>query len=186
MAHFLPNDFFALLMTAVALGTDAMSLGMGLGMRRLSRSDIWRISLTIGLFHILMPLAGMALGLYLHKLIGDLTAIMGAVLLIGLGVHMIWDSFKGEGGPTIEFDRTVGWGLLVFATSVSVDALSVGFSFGLSDANLGLAVTLFGIVGALMASVGLSIGSLIGRVLGESMGIVGGAVLILFGIQFLI
>jgi putative Mn2+ efflux pump MntP len=186
MAHIAPGEFLTILTTAVALGSDAMSLGMGLGMRRLTSREISRVSVTIGLFHILMPVAGMALGLYLHNLIGDVASILGAVLLIGLGAHMIWDAWSGEEDRLLDLDRTAGWGLLVFATSVSIDALSVGFSLGLSDANLGLAIALFGIIGGIMAAVGLSVGSFMGRVLGDSMEIVGGAILILFGVQFLL
>lgn len=186
MAHIAPGEFVTILTTAVALGSDAMSLGMGLGMRRLTGREISRVSVTIGLFHILMPVAGMAIGLYLHNLIGDFASTLGAVLLIGLGAHMIWDAYSEEKDRFFDLDRTAGWGLIMFATSVSIDALSVGFSLGLSDANYGLAIALFGIVGGIMAAVGLSVGSLMGRVMGDSMEIVGGAILIVFGIQFLV
>ncbi|MFC4767547.1 manganese efflux pump MntP family protein [Effusibacillus consociatus] len=185
MAHASPGELVTLLTTAVALGSDAMSLGIGLGMQKLTRREISRVSVTIGMFHVLMPLAGMAIGLFLHNLMGDIAKSIGAVLLIGLGAHMIWDAWKGDDEPVFSLTRSAGWGMMLFAMSVSIDALSVGFSFGLYDANLGLAVTLFGIVGGLMAAIGLSIGNLMGRVLGDSMEIIGGAILILFGIQFL-
>ncbi|GAX89593.1 manganese efflux pump MntP family protein [Effusibacillus lacus] len=186
MAHAAPGDLVTMLATAVALGSDAMSLGVGLGMYRLTRTEISKVSFTIGLFHVLMPLAGMAIGIYLHRLLGEVAAVLGAILLIGLGVHMISDAWRGEEKTLFRLNKTAGWGLLLFAMSVSIDALSVGFSFGLSDTNLGLSVALFGIVGGLMAAIGLSIGSMVGRVLGESMEILGGAILILFGIFFLI
>jgi putative Mn2+ efflux pump MntP len=187
MAHVAPGELITLLTTAVALGSDAMSLGIGLGMTRLSRKEISRVSFTIGLFHVVMPLFGMVIGLYLHNLMGDMAKTLGAILLIGLGAHMIWDAWMGEmNKPSLAFNRVAGWGLLLFAMSVSIDALSVGFSFGLSDAHLGVAVAIFGIVGGLMAAIGLSIGSLFGRVLGDSMEIIGGTILILFGIQFLV
>lgn len=186
MSAIAPGELITILTTAVALGSDAMSLGMGLGMRRLTNAEIFKVSVTIGLFHILMPLAGMTVGLYLHNLIGDIASIIGAIMLIGLGMHMIWDVWSGEEERFLDLDKTVGWGLLVFATSVSIDALSVGFSLGLSDSNLGIAITLFGIVGGLMAAIGLSIGSLVGRVFGNSMEVVGGLILILFGVQYLV
>ncbi|WP_018132988.1 manganese efflux pump MntP [Effusibacillus pohliae] len=186
MAHVAPGELFTLLTTAVALGSDAMSLGIGIGMYRLTRREISRVSFTIGLFHVLMPLAGMALGLYLHNLMGDIAQLLGALLLVGLGIHMIWDAWKGEQEPPVVLNKTAGWGLMLFAMSVSVDALSVGFSLGLSNAHFGLAVLLFGVVGGLMAAIGLSIGSIMGRVLGESMQLIGGAILILFGTQFIL
>lgn len=184
MTNVASGELLTILTTAVALGSDAMSLGVGLGMRSLSKRDITRISVTIGLFHILMPLAGMAVGHYLHNLMGDVARMIGAALLIGLGAHMIWDAWRGDREPVWALDRTVGWGLFLFAMSVSIDALSAGFSFGLTDAHFGLAILIFGVVGGLMAAVGLSIGSLMGRMLGESMEIIGGAILIMFGLQF--
>lgn len=182
------GEFFTLLLMAFALGMDAFSLGLGMGMLRLKRREILRISLTIGIFHVVMPLIGMVIGRYLAREVGDMTRWFGALLLIGLGVHMIWNSMKGEGeggGESKSSSRTMGLGLVLFAMSVSIDSLSVGLSLGTFGANLGLAVALFGICGALMAAFGLSIGSKVSHLFGEYGEAVGGAVLIGFGVKFL-
>ncbi|TCP57720.1 putative Mn2+ efflux pump MntP [Tumebacillus sp. BK434] len=182
------GEFMTLLLMALALGMDAFSLGLGMGMLRLNSREISKISLTIGLFHVLMPLIGMAAGLYLAQAVGEMTKWIGALLLIGLGVHMVWNSLKGddEDAGLRGGSRTTGLGLILFALSVSIDSLSVGFSLGTLGANVGVAVALFGICGAMMAATGLSIGSRASHLFGEYGEAIGGAVLVAFGVKFLL
>jgi manganese efflux pump family protein len=184
MMEQITGEMFTLLLIAVALGTDAFSLCLGLGMQGLTKREIARISVTIGGFHVLMPLLGMFVGISLNRVVGDLAKMFGALLLIGLGLHMIWQSFK-QNQEALSLDRTAGFGLLLFSMSVSMDALSVGFSLGLFNAPVGIVVALFGVVGAFMAALGLSIGSRISRLLGEYGEIVGGAILFTLGLKFL-
>lgn len=189
ISHLLYGEFFTLLLMALALGMDAFSLGIGMGMLQLRKREIARISLTIGIFHVVMPLIGMGVGLFLTREIGDVTRWVGALLLIGLGVHMIWNSLRGGGGDESEMrasSKTAGFGLLLFAMSVSIDSLSVGFSLGTFGANILIAVTMFGICGALMAATGLLIGSRVSQLFGEYGEAIGGAVLVAFGIKFLL
>jgi putative Mn2+ efflux pump MntP len=182
------GEFTTLLLMALALGMDAFSLGLGMGMLRLSRRAVSRISLTIGAFHVLMPLLGMMAGIYLARVVGDITRWAGALMLIGLGLQMVWNSFAG-GGEHAEHraaSKTAGVGLILFALSVSLDSLSVGFSLGTFGASVGLSVALFGLCGAVMAATGLSIGRKASHLFGEYGEAIGGAVLVAFGIKFLI
>ncbi|PWK16284.1 putative Mn2+ efflux pump MntP [Tumebacillus permanentifrigoris] len=183
------GEFMTLLVMALALGMDAFSLGLGMGMLKLRPREIARISSTIGVFHVVMPLLGMVVGLYLSSVIGDFTRWIGALLLIGLGGQMVWNSIfsrEDEHGDSRAAARTSGWGLFLFALSVSLDSLSVGFSLGTFGANLGLAVTLFGICGMVLAALGLAIGGRISHLFGEYGEAIGGAVLIAFGLKFLL
>ncbi len=182
------GEFTSLLIMAIALGMDAFSLGLGMGMLRLTWREIAKISLMIGLFHVMMPLIGMVAGQYLAQAVGEVTRWIGALLLLGLGAHMVWSSLRGDeeqanmrGGS-----RTSGLGLILFALSVSIDSLSVGFSLGTFGVNVPIAISLFGICGALMAATGLTLGSKTSHLFGEYGEAVGGAVLIAFGIKFLL
>ncbi|GIM45725.1 putative manganese efflux pump MntP [Collibacillus ludicampi] len=185
MVEQLTGEMLTLMLIAIALGTDAFSLCLGLGMQGLTKKEIGRISVTIGGFHVLMPLVGMFVGIYLSRVVGEIAKILGALMLIGLGIHMVWQSVK-QNQETVSLDRTAGIGLLLFSMSVSMDALSVGFSLGLFEAPVGLVVSLFGIVGACMAALGLSIGSRVSRLFGEYGEIVGGAILFTLGLKFLL
>lgn len=171
-------------MIAVALGMDAFSLGIGIGMQGLTISQILKVSTTIGIFHIIMPLVGVAIGHYLSTMIGDVATVIGGSLLVFLGLNMIWSSFAEKDGHSL--NQIAGIGLLLLAFSVSIDALSIGFSLGLFSVDIWFAILLFGLMGGVMTALGLSIGTKIGHWLGEYGEIFGGIILLVFGIKFLV
>lgn len=65
------GQLIAILMMAAALGMDAFSLGIGIGMKGIRLLHVLKISVLIGLFHILMPLIGMYTGQYMSSLLGQ-------------------------------------------------------------------------------------------------------------------
>lgn len=171
-------------MMSIALGMDAFSLGIGIGLQKLSGSQIMKISTTIGMFHVIMPLIGIMTGYYLLTFIGNIAKIIGGGLLVLLGINMLYSSFFGE--KEKKFDYTSGFGLILLAISVSIDALSVGFSLGLFLANLWLVIIMFGFMGALMTALGLSLGNKLGSLIGDYGEAFGGIILLVFGIKFLV
>ncbi|AIG28713.1 manganese efflux pump [Brevibacillus sp. 7WMA2] len=181
---FLWGQFLTLLLIAIALGMDAFSLGIGLGMVGLRLRKIVNISIMIGCFHVAMPLLGIAIGSYLSDIVGDIAIFIGGSILILLGVHMLWSVFFGENEGSIV--KTSGLGLILFAISVSLDALSVGFSLGLMTVNKWLAVSMFGIVGGMMSCAGLLLGRSVGGWMGEYSEIIGGVILLIFGLKFIL
>lgn len=104
------GELFTLLMIGTALGMDAFSLGIGMGMRGIRLLTIAKVSLTIGLFHIVMPLIGIGLGLFLTAYVGNIASYIGGFILVALGLHMLWDSlFSVDArGPLL---KTTFWGL---------------------------------------------------------------------------
>jgi putative Mn2+ efflux pump MntP len=169
---------------AVALGMDAFSLGIGIGLKGIRLLDILKISLVIGFFHIVMPLMGMFMGQYVSTLLGGVAAIAGGALLILLGSHMIYSSVRGESVKS--FDHRTLWGLFVFALSVSIDSFSVGVSLGMFSGDLLLTVLMFGMFGLFMSMTGLLLGQRAGHWAGEYGEAFGGVILLAFGIKFLL
>lgn len=101
-----------------------------------------------------------------------------------IGLHMLWNGLiHGDQKSVL---KTRGIGLLLFAFSVSLDALTVGFSFGLIEVNKILAISLFGIMGAAMSYFGLLLGRSVGGWLGDYSELVGGLILFCFGLKFVI
>ncbi|SDS96372.1 Putative Mn2+ efflux pump MntP [Paenibacillaceae bacterium GAS479] len=181
------GQLLTLLIMALALGMDAFSLGVGIGMRGIRLLDILKLSAIIGLFHVIMPLVGIVAGQYMSLLLGHVAALTAGLLLILLGGHMLIASFRGDGGATPSFvdHRTTG-GLMLFALSVSVDSFSVGISLGMFAADVVMTILLFGLAGGLMSVLGLLVGRRIGRSLGSYGEAAGGAILLTFGILFLL
>lgn len=173
-----------ILIIAFALGMDAFSLGIGMGIRGIRLLDVLKISITVALFHVIMPLLGMFMGHYFSSLLGNIAILAGGGLLVLLGSHMIYSSIWGE--DEASFDYRTTWGLLVFALSVSMDSFSVGISLGLFASDLIIAVLLFGMFGGIMSILGLLLGRKVSSWLGAYGEAVGGMILLMFGIKFLV
>ncbi|MDA8234940.1 MAG: manganese efflux pump MntP family protein [Clostridia bacterium] len=176
-------SLLTLLFLAVALGADAFSLAIGIGVAGIRRKQIWIISLTVLVFHVFMPLAGYMVGEAFSSL-GRLAGITGALVLIFLGAKMAKESLDGKGfdeEPHFVIANT--WGLVLLAGSVSLDALSVGFTLGTQNVYLGLAVGVMGTVAGLMTAAGLVFGKYLGQWVGSKAEIIGGLVLIGIGVK---
>lgn len=178
------GQLLTLLAIAAALGMDAFSLGIGIGLKGIRKLDILKLSFVIAVFHVIMPLLGMAAGQYVSGLLGDVATKAGGLLLLLLGGHMVYSSLRGD--DVDSFDHRTLWGMLVFALSVSIDSFSVGVSLGMFATDLLLTVLLFGFFGGLMSVLGLLLGRRASSGLGSYGEACGGAILFAFGVVFLI
>ncbi|WP_238651193.1 manganese efflux pump MntP family protein [Paenibacillus piscarius] len=170
---------------AVALGMDAFSLGVGIGMRGIRLLHVLQLSLMIAFFHVLMPLLGLFTGSYVGHLLGQVTTFAAGGLLVLLGGHMVFNSFREDDGASRQMDHRTGWGMLLIALSVSVDSFSVGVSLGMFVSNIILTVLAFGACGGVMAITGLLLGRRVSRGLGDYGEALGGAILLAFGLLFI-
>ncbi|MEK3790819.1 manganese efflux pump [Paenibacillus sp. FSL R7-0204] len=171
---------------AVALGMDAFSLGVGIGMRGIRLLHVLQLSLLIGFFHVLMPLLGLFTGSYVGHLLGQVTTYAAGGLLVLLGGHMVFNSFRQDnGGSSRQMDHRTIWGMLLISLSVSVDSFSVGVSLGMFVNSIILTVLAFGACGGVMSITGLLLGRRVSRGLGEYGEALGGAILLAFGLMFI-
>lgn len=176
------SELITLVIMAFALGMDAFSVGLGMGLVRLRFRQIFYIGVIIGLFHIWMPLLGMFIGKLLSDKLGMLATYGGGVLLLILGIQMIYSSFKRDEEP---FIKPVGWGLIIFALSVSLDSFSVGLSLGIFGARTFLTIMIFGVISMLLTWLGLLLGRRVQGWLGSYSEALGGSILLAFGIKLL-
>jgi putative Mn2+ efflux pump MntP len=175
----------AIAIMAVALGLDAFSLGVGIGMKGIRLLHVLQLSLLIAFFHVLMPLLGLVTGSYVGQLLGQVTSYAAGGLLLLLGGHMIVNSFRSDGdGPKV-WDHRTFWGMLLISLSVSVDSFSVGVSLGMFVNNILLTVLAIGACGGLMSITGLLLGRHVSRGLGSYGEALGGAILLGFGLLFI-
>ncbi|GLX70106.1 putative manganese efflux pump MntP [Paenibacillus glycanilyticus] len=177
------GQFATLLIMAVALGMDAFSLGIGIGLKGIRLRDVLRLSTVIAVFHVIMPLAGMYAGHFVSGLLGHVATMAAGVLLLLLGGHMIYNSLRGEAAQTIDYRSSVG--TFLFAFSVSIDSFSVGVTLGMFKADIVLTVLLFGFFGGLMSVLGLLLGRRVSQNLGGFGEALGGAILLIFGLLFI-
>ncbi len=177
------GQVLTLSMIAVALGMDAFSLGIGLGMRRLSAGQMAWLSLSVGLFHVLMPLVGMGLGYVLSSVIREIAVMFGGGMLCLLGINMLYQVIKGAEAKKLQIQSIAE--ILVLSLSVSMDSLSAGLSLGLFDSDMFLTILLFGTAGLVMAGSGLLLGRFVGGWIGRYGEMIGGFILLCLGGKFL-
>lgn len=184
---------------AVALGLDAFSIALGLGLSGVSRIFKTRFVGTVAVLHVVMPLLGLYLGLAAGSFLGKWAAIVGAVVLAYIGFEMIRKGIEndqttarfGEArqklfrrGPQVNL---VGWSsVLVLALSVSVDALAVGFGLGTTKVPILYTVMTTGIVAGVMSSLGWLGGKYFSELFGKRAQAAGGILLILLAIKMLL
>jgi putative Mn2+ efflux pump MntP len=178
------HDLFEILMMSLALGMDAFSLAIGLGLQGVKRDTAWQLVTNIGLAHVFMASGGLVAGMVVQGLLGQVAQWFSALLLIGLGLHMVYSTlFSGESDKSL---NSYSMAIPIFALTVSFDALSVGFSLGLRSTAFGVVSVLsFGLVGSIMCVLGLWLGKRVTSLAGKYGELFGAAILIGFGLHFL-
>lgn len=186
------EQLVTIMLVAIVLGADSFSLAMGMGLKGVTRSYELKFALMVGIFHILMPLIGLNLGIVTGNLLGVWAGRLGAVVLAYIGGDMLWKAYcetrpqvfrfnQGKQQFTSQVKLAEGWiNLTVLTTSVSIDALTVGFSLGtLIQTPVFYTVVTIGLVAGAMTLLGFKGGKLFSRVVGSYAQMLGGLVLLL-------
>ncbi|MDD2620580.1 MAG: manganese efflux pump [Syntrophomonadaceae bacterium] len=191
------EQIFTVGIVALVLGMDAFSLAVGMGLKGVSRSYEIKFSCTVAILHILMPLLGLNLGLVAGKLLGVWAARLGALVLAWLGSDLLIKGYRqkntfnkfGAVRQTLGYSgaRRSEWTAIIFlGISVSIDALTAGFSLGTLKMPILFTVLLIGTIAGSMTMLGFAGGRISGRWLGAYAQMLGGVVLVALAIKFLL
>jgi putative Mn2+ efflux pump MntP len=183
--------FFNSVLLGVGLAMDAFSVSLanGLNEPKMRKKKMCGIAGVFGFFQALMPMIGW---ICVHTIVQYFTAFekfipwIALILLAYIGGSMLYEGIKG--GDDDAEKTSVGKGtLLVQGIATSIDALSVGFT-----------ISEYGFVMALVCSIIIAVVTFIismtGLVLGKKFGtryqgkaeILGGAILIVIGLEIFI
>lgn len=173
------------LVIAVGLAMDAFSVSLAGGAAL--KDNIVKTAVTAGIFfgffQFAMPLLGWAIGVPITQVIDPFGYWIVVGLFFFIGGKMIWDSFSGDE----EGISLIGWKvLLLLAVATSIDALAVGISFALIGEAVLLPAVIIGIVAFAFSFFGVLAGHKLSSILGNKMQILGGVILVLIGIKFLL
>jgi putative Mn2+ efflux pump MntP len=191
----------ALILVALALGTDNLAVSVGIGVSGVKAAVRWRVAIVFGLFEAGMPVLGMALGRSVSAGLGSAAQWLGGGLLALVGLHLVigWLRERGAQGNTPDSSAIKGsalndgapkppygsWGtgrLLVSGLALSIDNLIVGFALGTYHVSIEVAALVIGVVSVAMSLAGLELGARIGVTLGERGELAGGIVLVCVGV----
>ncbi|MCR3883811.1 MAG: manganese efflux pump MntP family protein [Methanothrix sp.] len=133
-----PIDFLIL---GAVIGSNNLAVALALGALGQAHRR-FRVMLVFGLFEFFVPLLGIWLGSTIAEMIGLHTNLVGALLLVGLGLptaigglhHQSEDEELSKDEKLAR--RVTQWqGLVLLAAGLSTDNLLVGFSLGLGRAH---------------------------------------------------
>jgi putative Mn2+ efflux pump MntP len=175
----------------VGLAMDAFSVAMANGIRepKMNTGKMCGIAGIFAVFQGLMPLIGW---ICIHTIVQYFSAFQDwipwiALALLGyIGGKMLYEGIKSQSCPVVPAVLGLG-ALLVQGIATSIDALSVGFT--IAEYLLPMALLCALIIAAvtfIICLVGLYIGKKAGSCLSGKAGIVGGAILIIIGLEIFI
>lgn len=166
---------------AVAISLDAFSMALGLGVYAYSKKEIFKIGNVVGFFHIFMPFIGIMIGRLLSDRFGMITTIFAGLLIVLLGLQLIYSSIKVENNRKVPTELSI-W---LFAFSVSLDSFSAGLSLGMVGVKQWISIVFFGIVSMVFTWTGLYLGGKVQVIAGRYSEMLGGIILLLFGVRIL-
>lgn len=166
---------------AISLSMDAFSLALAYGTLNLNKKDIYKLSLTVGAYHFIMPLLGLFLGSIILKYINNPNIIVFIILFI-IGIQMIYETFKEEDIKNIVSFKQ----MLLFGLAVSVDSFSVGIGLNVISKNYLYCSTIFSFFSLSFTYLGLILGRKINNIIGKTSTIIGGLILIIIAFMYLI
>ena len=183
-------DIISLVLTALALAADAMSVSIsnGIAVKKLQLPKVLLMALLFGGFQALMPTLGWLLGTSVSKYISAFDHWIAFLLLAFIGFKMIVESFKND-EETVKKDPFSITNLLIMAVATSIDALAVGISFAslaIPDSELWLGIALIGVITFTLSCLGAFLGKFLGNMFKKRAGLIAGIILCLIGLKILL
>ncbi len=173
-----------LLSTGLAMDAFAVSIAAGLTTKQPKLTGALKIAVVFGIFQASMPFLGWLLANNFGSWVEKFDHWIAFCLLFFIGAKMIFESFKrGDNRPAENPLKTNVLLTLAFATSV--DAFAAGISFSFLKIAIFSPVIMIGIVTFVFSFAGVKIGSRIGHYLEHKVTVLGGLVLIGFGVKIL-
>ena len=187
--------FFNNILLGIGLAADAFSVSLANGLHEpgMRRRRVCGIAGTFAIFQAIMPLIGW---FCVHSLVQYFKVFekfipwIALALLCFIGGKMLIEGIRNRGCAetgTCPVTRISFGALLLQGVATSIDALSVGFT--IADYNLPealLAVAIIGLVTFGICVGGLLIGRRFGVKLSDKAAILGGAILIVIGIEIFV
>lgn len=166
---------------AVSLSMDAFSLALLYGIQKITKKDKVLLSLIVGIYHFIMPLIGLGIGLFITNKLFINTSILVGIILSLIAIQMIISSFKDK---EENFLLSIP-GYLLFGLSVSIDSLTTGIGLTAITDNYFISSVIFAITSFLFTFLGLNLGNILNKRYGKISTIIGGTILLIIGIFYI-
>ena len=205
-------SFLEVFILAIGLSMDAFAIAVckGLNMKKLNIKQGFIIAFMFGLFQLAMPIIGYYFCRPFEEYIQNFDHWIIFGLLCFIGLKMIIDCVKEikqskkentkldasvktnkldnnlKSGAEENCDKLNFGEIVSLAFATSIDALAVGITFAMVDANIFTSCLIIGIVTLVLCFVGVIIGNFFGSKIKSTAEILGGTILILIGLKILL
>lgn len=167
------------ILIALSLSMDAFSLSLAYGTLNINKI---KLSVIVGLYHFFMPLLGYNVGYKIINYLPIKSTIIVFMILFFIGFEMIIESFK-DNNKIKNLDLI---GMLLFGFAVSLDSFTTGLGLNIIYKNKLVSIILFSSFSFIFTYLGLNIGEFINNKIGKLSTFVGGLVLIIIGLFYII
>lgn len=172
---------------ALGLSADAfaVSLGKGAYLEKPKIQEALRIGLVFGLVEAIAPMLGWLLGTLTNSYVEHVDHWVAFTILGVIGFKFIYESFQPQDEKGDDNSHSLGV-LLLAALATSIDSFAIGISLAFMRYNIFFAAASIGIATFSMVTIGIMCGRYARKRIGRYAERLGGAVLILIGLNILI
>lgn len=177
-------NFIALTLLAFAMSTDAFAaaISKGVKIKNIQLIDALKLGAIFGLIEAITPIIGWWIGQTASSYVETWDHWIALVLLCGLGIHMIYESFQVEDDDNTESKNQSLPLIILTAIGTSIDAMAVGVSLAFIDVKIEIAALMIGSATFIMVTIGAMLGGVLGNIIGKRAETFGGLILIIVGV----
>ncbi len=150
-------EIISLILIGLSLSMDAFTLSLTYGLLSVPKRRVLLVSLSVGIFHFIMPLLGMQIGNVINMIVHTNFKIILILVLIIILIESI-KSLKEETDK--EYDLNL-INIIIFSILVSFDSFSVGIGLKYITDNIYLGSLIFTILSFTFTYAGFTLGSIL-------------------------
>lgn len=136
---------------------DAFTLSLTYGLLSIPKKRVLLVSLSVGIFHFIMPLLGMQVGNMISMIVHTNFKIILILVLIIILIESI-KSYKDD--EEKEYDLNL-LNIIIFSLLVSFDSFSVGIGLKYVTDNIYLGSLIFTILSSMFTYLGFTLGRIL-------------------------
>lgn len=170
-----------IILIAISLSMDAFSLVLIYGTQGINKKHKVLLSIIVGIYHFVMPIIGLLIGIYIEKKIAFSPDIIVGIILSLIAIEMIISSTKEQ---KEKFLVSIP-GYLIFGLSVSIDSLTTGIGLPAITNNYLQAALTFSLTSLIFTYIGLNLGNKLNQKYGKISTLIGGIILLTIGITYM-
>ena len=170
------------ILVGISLSMDAFSLSLIYGTQGINKRNEILLSIIVGIFHFFMPLLGYLFGNVIYSYYEFNFNILIGIIFIIIGLEMVISIFSDK-------DINILSGIisyLMFGISVSIDSFTTGIGINAINNNYIEVSSIFMLCSGIFTYVGLKLGNIFNIKFGKYSTTLGGIVLVILGISYLL